>query len=72
MYNSVLLETYVVPAVFQEWDKPEAIPDPDATKPDDWDVDMDGEWEPAMIANPEYKVGLADLMMAGHLKSFHQ
>lgn len=40
----------------QEWDKPETILDPDAKKPDDWDVDMDGEWEPPMITNPEYKV----------------
>lgn len=44
-----------IPAV-QDWDKPENIPDPDAKKPDDWDEDMDGEWEPAMIPNPEYKV----------------
>lgn len=41
----------------QDWDKPENIPDPDAKKPDDWDEDMDGEWEPPMIPNPEYKVG---------------
>lgn len=45
-------------ALFQEWDKPETIPDPDAKKPDDWDEDMDGEWEPPMITNPEYKVQL--------------
>lgn len=42
---------------FQDWDKPENIPDPDAKKPEDWDEDMDGEWEPPMIPNPEYKVG---------------
>jgi len=36
-------------------DIPETIPDPDATKPDDWDNDDDGEWEPPMIPNPEYK-----------------
>lgn len=24
-------------------------------KPDDWDDEMDGEWEPPMIDNPEYK-----------------
>lgn len=41
---------------YQDWDKPENIPDPDAKKPEDWDEDMDGEWEPAMIPNPEYKV----------------
>merc|ERR1711973_55187 len=29
--------------------------DPDATKPEDWDDEMDGEWEPPMIDNPEYK-----------------
>lgn len=39
----------------QEWDQPEYIPDPDAEKPEDWDDDMDGEWEPPMIPNPEYK-----------------
>ncbi|MBN3317112.1 CALR protein, partial [Atractosteus spatula] len=38
-----------------DWDKPENIPDPDAKKPDDWDEEMDGEWEPPMIPNPEYK-----------------
>lgn len=45
----------------QDWDKPETIPDPDAKKPDDWDEDMDGEWEPPMITNPEYKVWLVQL-----------
>lgn len=52
-----------VPAGFQDWDKPETIPDPDAKKPDDWDEDMDGEWEPPMITNPEYKVRLLWLKM---------
>ncbi|CAB9506083.1 Calreticulin [Seminavis robusta] len=33
----------------------EEIPDPDATKPDDWDDEDDGEWEPPMIDNPDYK-----------------
>lgn len=42
--------------VWQNWDKPETIPDPDAKKPDDWDEEMDGEWEPPMVTNPEYKV----------------
>uniref|UniRef100_A0AAY5E909 Calreticulin n=1 Tax=Electrophorus electricus TaxID=8005 RepID=A0AAY5E909_ELEEL len=41
--------------LFQDWDKPENIPDPDAKKPEDWDEEMDGEWEPPMIPNPEYK-----------------
>lgn len=31
------------------------IPDPEAKKPDDWDDEEDGEWEPPMIDNPEYK-----------------
>ncbi|KAL6104026.1 calr [Pungitius sinensis] len=39
----------------ENWDKPENFPDPDAKKPSDWDEDMDGEWEPPMIPNPEYK-----------------
>merc|ERR1712232_598207 len=38
------------------WDDiPEEISDPDAVKPDDWDDEDDGEWEPPMIDNPEYK-----------------
>jgi len=36
-------------------DMPSEIPDPDAKKPDDWDDEDDGEWEPPMIDNPEYK-----------------
>ena len=38
-----------------DWDTPEFIPDPDAKKPDDWDEEMDGQWAPAKINNPEYK-----------------
>ena len=30
------------------------IPDPDASKPDDWDDEDDGEWEAPMIDNPDY------------------
>ena len=40
----------------EDWEKPELIADPDAKKPDDWDDEEDGEWEPPMINNPEYKV----------------
>ncbi|CAH0479548.1 unnamed protein product [Peronospora belbahrii] len=36
-------------------DIPKTIPDPDAVKPEDWDDEDDGEWEPAMIENPEYE-----------------
>jgi calreticulin len=36
-------------------DIPEEIPDPDAVKPEDWDDEEDGEYEPPMIDNPEYK-----------------
>lgn len=39
----------------EDWDKPEFIPDPDAKKPDDWDDEMDGEWAPPKINNPDYK-----------------
>jgi len=36
-------------------DIPAQIADPDATKPEDWDDEDDGEWEPPMIDNPEFK-----------------
>lgn len=36
-------------------DIPAEIPDPQAEKPDDWDTEEDGEWEPPMIDNPDYK-----------------
>jgi len=40
----------------EDWDKiPKSIPDPEAEKPEDWDDDADGEWEPPVIDNPEYK-----------------
>ena len=38
-----------------DWDKPEHIPDPEAKKPEDWDDEIDGTWEPPTIDNPEYK-----------------
>jgi len=36
-------------------DVPAQIPDPDATKPEDWDDEDDGEWEPPLIDNPDFK-----------------
>lgn len=36
-------------------DIPAKIRDPNAKKPDDWDDEEDGEWEPPLIDNPEYK-----------------
>eukprot|EP00538_Stauroneis_constricta_P009135 CAMPEP_0119571112 /NCGR_PEP_ID=MMETSP1352-20130426/43954_1 /TAXON_ID=265584 /ORGANISM="Stauroneis constricta, Strain CCMP1120" /LENGTH=402 /DNA_ID=CAMNT_0007620791 /DNA_START=32 /DNA_END=1240 /DNA_ORIENTATION=+ len=36
-------------------DIPAEIADPDATKPEDWDDEDDGDWEPPMVDNPEYK-----------------
>jgi len=36
-------------------DIPAEIADPEASKPEDWDDEDDGEWEPRMIPNPEYK-----------------
>ncbi|CAM5136145.1 unnamed protein product, partial [Eretmochelys imbricata] len=38
-----------------DWDQPEHFPDPDVKKPDDWVEEMDGEWEPLMISNLDYK-----------------
>ena len=38
------------------WDDiPAQIADPDATKPEDWDDEDDGEWEPPLIDNPDFK-----------------
>ncbi|CAH8498231.1 unnamed protein product [Dicrocoelium dendriticum] len=39
----------------EDWDQPEQIPDTSATQPEDWDTELDGEWSPPMIANPDYK-----------------
>jgi calreticulin len=39
----------------QDWEQPETSPDPEAQKPADWDDEMDGEWEPPQIDNPQYK-----------------
>merc|ERR1711973_1086405 len=39
----------------EEHDEREKIDDPEDTKPEDWDDEMDGEWEAPMIDNPEYK-----------------
>ena len=55
-YWSSVHPLIVVHRYHQDWDQPEYIPDPDADKPEDWDDDTDGEWEPPMIPNPEYKV----------------
>lgn len=46
---------YVADTKPEDWEKPEHIQDPDAVKPEDWDDEMDGEWEPPLIDNPEYK-----------------
>ena len=35
--------------------QPETIVDPEATKPEDWDDEEDGEWQAPVIPNPEYK-----------------
>jgi len=38
-----------------DWVTEKRIVDAAAKKPDDWDDEEDGEWEPPMIDNPEYK-----------------
>ncbi len=38
-------------------DEPDMIPDPEATKPDDWDDEEDGDWVPPMVANPKCEGG---------------
>jgi len=39
----------------EDWVTEKRIVDAAAKKPDDWDDEEDGEWEPPMIDNPEYK-----------------
>jgi calreticulin len=36
-------------------DIPQNVVDPDAEQPEDWDTELDGEWEAPVISNPEYK-----------------
>lgn len=48
-------------------DIPAEIPDPEAKKPEDWDDEEDGEWEPPMIDNPEYKGPWKPKMIANPL-----
>merc|ERR1719327_2621051 len=38
-----------------DWVTEKRIVDAAAKKPDDWDDEEDGEWEPPMIDNPEFK-----------------
>merc|ERR1711990_1185776 len=38
-----------------DWATEKRIVDSAAKKPDDWDDEEDGEWEPPMIDNPDYK-----------------
>jgi len=38
------------------WDDiPAQITDAGATRPEDWDTELDGEWEAPLVDNPEYK-----------------
>merc|ERR1712194_60072 len=38
-----------------DWVDEKEIVDKDAKQPEDWDSSEDGDWEPPMIPNPEYK-----------------
>merc|ERR1712139_74180 len=38
-----------------DWVEEKRVVDKDAKKPDDWDDDEDGEWEPPMKDNPDFK-----------------
>merc|ERR1711881_735039 len=38
-----------------DWVEEKRISDSEAKKPDDWDDEEDGEWEPPMKDNPDYK-----------------
>ena len=56
-FNNLLLSpfAYIYCHACRYDDIPAEIPDPEATKPEDWDDDEDGEWEPPLIDNPAYK-----------------
>lgn len=45
-------ETHVKP---EDWVEEARIKDETATQPADWDAEEDGEWEPPMKDNPDYK-----------------
>jgi len=38
-----------------DWVEEKRMVDPEAKKPDDWDDEEDGDWEPPMKDNPEFK-----------------
>merc|ERR1712206_24778 len=38
-----------------DWSDDSMIDDPEDKKPDDWDDEEDGEWEPPMKDNPDFK-----------------
>merc|ERR1711879_1095 len=44
-------------SIKEDWEvlKPKTIADPEDKKPDDWDDEEDGEWEPPMKDNPAFK-----------------
>merc|ERR1712178_5296 len=44
-------------SIKEDWEvlKPKKISDPEAKKPEDWDDEEDGEWEPPMKDNPDFK-----------------
>jgi hypothetical protein len=39
----------------EEWDERETVMAPHASKPTEWDDEMDGAWEAPIIQNPSYK-----------------
>ncbi|QJG67174.1 hypothetical protein [Mycoplasma phocoenae] len=43
---------------------PKKIPDPDEKKPEDFDEEMDGEWDPPKIDNPLYKLWASKLNLS--------
>merc|ERR1719482_2663689 len=50
------LESKAKGNLIDDWDFPKKmIDDPTDTKPTDWDDEDDGEWEPPLIDNPDFK-----------------
>merc|ERR1719478_1756840 len=50
------LESKASGKLVDDWDFPKPThDDPDDKKPDDWDDEDDGEWEPPLIDNPDFQ-----------------
>ena len=42
---------------FEDVPRPKLVPKPGAERPEEWDEEEDGEWEPPLVKNPERNKG---------------